>query len=136
MFCVAVVHRRNRTWFAVTQFLICLRVTVLLLSVGIAKPDSEVYPFFLLPPLLCRGNCVEWLRAEGYSVKRCHFITAPLPTSPTSYGNSLCCQLAIREELKGLEEMRQVIFVQKREYDPLMNQWFLVLTVDSMFPIL
>ena len=47
-----------------------------------------------------------------------------------------CQLLAIREELKGLEEMRQVIFVQKREYDPLMNQWFLVLTVDSMFPIL
>jgi hypothetical protein len=49
---------------------------------------------------------------------------------------SLCCQLAIREELKGQEEMRQVILVQKPEYDPIMNQWFLVLRVDSMFPIL
>jgi hypothetical protein len=32
--------------------------------------------------------------------------------------------------------MRQVILVQKPEYDPIMNQWFLVLRVDSMFPIL
>lgn len=47
-----------------------------------------------------------------------------------------CQLLAIREELKGQEEMRHMVLVLKWVCDPLTNQWFLVLTIDSMFPII